>query len=206
MAAKRNPRRKPLQARAKASVDAILQAAAQILEKGGGAKFDTNRIAAKAGVSIGTLYQYFSGKQAILVALAEREMGALRAKSSSRAREDAVRSTIHDLIWAFEGKAALRRAVVKAHIDAAPPRKLGEEIEAASALFPNWKALGYRRVDAFVITRAVMGAVRAAVLEDSPFLYKPAFENALVRLVELYRPSSPSPRKYPSSRGVRGSR
>ncbi|HUB85046.1 MAG TPA: TetR/AcrR family transcriptional regulator [Rhizomicrobium sp.] len=187
-------------------MDAILLAAAQILERGGETGFDTNRIAARAGVSIGTLYQYFSGKQAILVALAERETAALRQQAANRKPRDAVRSAIHDLIWAFEGKAAVRRAVVKAHVNAAPPRELGHDVEATSAFFPNWKALGYRRVDAFVITRAVMGAVRAAVLEDSPFLYKPAFEDALVRLVELYRPSGPSPTRYPSSRGARWSR
>jgi len=51
----------------------ILEAAAQVLEAGGLAGFTTNAVAERAGVSIGTLYQYFSDKGAVLRALAERE-------------------------------------------------------------------------------------------------------------------------------------
>jgi AcrR family transcriptional regulator len=66
-------RRKPKQARARATVEAILEAAAQILERDGTAGYNTNAIAERAGVSVGTLYQYFPDKQAILMATAARE-------------------------------------------------------------------------------------------------------------------------------------
>jgi AcrR family transcriptional regulator len=65
-------RRSPRQERARATVDAILFAAAHILKTQGMARLTTNRIAALAGVSIGSLYQYFSDKQAIVEALRER--------------------------------------------------------------------------------------------------------------------------------------
>src|SRR5205807_6048999 len=66
-------RKSPTQARAEHTVDAILEAAAQILQSDGEEKLNTNRIAERAGFSIGTLYQYFADKEAIIAALAERE-------------------------------------------------------------------------------------------------------------------------------------
>ena len=64
-------RRKPVQRRSIDTVDAIIQAAAQVFEHHGYAAGTTNRIAERAGVSIGTLYQYFPNKDAILIALVE---------------------------------------------------------------------------------------------------------------------------------------
>ncbi len=70
-----NPlRRQAKQARAQASVEAVLEAAAQVLLREGYVAATTNRIAAVAGVSIGTLYQYFADKQAIFDALIQREL------------------------------------------------------------------------------------------------------------------------------------
>lgn len=63
------PRKKPLQARARASYQAILRSAEGILETSGQAGFGTNQVAEAAGVSIGTLYQYFPNKDAIVAAL-----------------------------------------------------------------------------------------------------------------------------------------
>jgi AcrR family transcriptional regulator len=68
------PRRKPVQRRSTATVERILQAAAQVFERHGYAAGTTNRIAAQADVSIGTLYQYYPNKDAVLVALVERHL------------------------------------------------------------------------------------------------------------------------------------
>jgi AcrR family transcriptional regulator len=68
------PRKKPVQGRSKATVDAVLVAAAHILEDRGLAGFNTNAVAERAGVSIGSLYQYFPSKDAILVALMEQSL------------------------------------------------------------------------------------------------------------------------------------
>lgn len=61
-----DPRRKPRQSRSRATVDAILQATAQVLVRDGYQKATTNRIAERAGVSVGTLYQYFPNKDALV--------------------------------------------------------------------------------------------------------------------------------------------
>ncbi|MDA0563920.1 TetR/AcrR family transcriptional regulator [Streptomonospora sp. S1-112] len=67
------PRRRPRQQRSRHTVEVLLEAAAQVFDREGlGAT--TNRIAERAGYSIGTLYQYFPDKRAMLLALAERHL------------------------------------------------------------------------------------------------------------------------------------
>jgi AcrR family transcriptional regulator len=66
-------RKAPQQSRSNALVAAVLQAAVQVLEKEGAARFTTARVAKKAGVSVGSLYQYFPNKAAILFRLQSDE-------------------------------------------------------------------------------------------------------------------------------------
>jgi AcrR family transcriptional regulator len=68
------PRKRPLQARAQRTVEVVLRAAAQVFARRGYAGATTNHIAERAGVSVGSLYEYFPSKDAILVALTEAHM------------------------------------------------------------------------------------------------------------------------------------
>lgn len=68
------PRRRPVQKRSLETVQAVLEAAAQVFERHGYAAGTTNRIAARAGISVGSLYQYFPNKDAILIALTEQHL------------------------------------------------------------------------------------------------------------------------------------
>ena len=70
------PRKRPIQARSAQVVEALVEAAARILEAQGVGGLTTNAVAARAGVSIGSLYQYFPGKGAIIAALIRRETAA----------------------------------------------------------------------------------------------------------------------------------
>jgi AcrR family transcriptional regulator len=73
-----NPRRRPRQARAQATVEAIIKATARVLIDEGYDHASTNRIAYAAGVSIGSLYQYFPSKEALVVALVEDHQQHMR--------------------------------------------------------------------------------------------------------------------------------
>ena len=68
------PRKSPVQARSVASVEAILDATIQVLLKIGKERLTTTRVALRAGVSVGTLYQYFPNKSALLQAALKRHM------------------------------------------------------------------------------------------------------------------------------------
>jgi AcrR family transcriptional regulator len=73
------PRKTPLQKRSTETVAVILEAAARILEQDGFEGFNTNAIAERAGVSIGSVYQYFRSKDALLSGLIAREVAPLLA-------------------------------------------------------------------------------------------------------------------------------
>ena len=67
-----DPRKSPRQRRSLATVETIIEAAARILETAGPDGFNTNAVARRAGVSVGSLYQYFPSKQAIVAELSRR--------------------------------------------------------------------------------------------------------------------------------------
>ena len=67
------PRKLPRQSRSASTVQVIVEAAARLLEREGASGFNTNSVAEIAGVSIGSLYQYFPNKDAIIRALIERQ-------------------------------------------------------------------------------------------------------------------------------------
>lgn len=92
------PRKQPRQARARHTVEAIIEASARILEQQGHGGFTTNGVAELAGVSIGTLYQYFPDKDALLGELIARETARLveeaEAACSMAAGEQALNALI----------------------------------------------------------------------------------------------------------------
>jgi AcrR family transcriptional regulator len=71
------PRKSPVQARSAASVDAILEATIQVLLRVGKEQLTTTRVALRAGVSVGTLYQYFPNKSALLKAVLRRHLNGV---------------------------------------------------------------------------------------------------------------------------------
>lgn len=118
------PRKRPRQARSVATFEAILEAAARILESLGFAGFNTNAVAELAGVSIGSLYQYFPSKEALIVELIRRE----RAELSNRIVE-AIQQ--HD---AAELKEKLKRVIQVAVQHQLSRPQLARTIEFASEL------------------------------------------------------------------------
>jgi AcrR family transcriptional regulator len=99
------PKKQPSQARSRATYDALIEAAAHILEQHGLAGFNTNAVAERAGASIGSLYQYFPNKDALMAALIEvkqRELGetlqAAVRTSRGRSLEHGVRQLVRAAI------------------------------------------------------------------------------------------------------------
>lgn len=115
-----NPRKNALQERSRATVDALVEATARILVREGFEKTSTNRIAEIAGVSVGSLYQYFPSKEALVAAVIERHnqeiMGLVRAtltEISDMPIEKAVRRLVTVAIEAHRIKPELHRVLAE---------------------------------------------------------------------------------------------
>lgn len=186
-----NIRQAPKQERARASMDFILDAATQVLEREGEAGFNTNAVAERAGVSIGTLYRYFPDKQAILRAMGMRETLAFR-KVVALAMEGRVeglardRAMIRAFLHAFGGQTRARQIAMSAMLAHADHAKLAEGFGPVETSFVDAQGKALSPVAGFVLSRAVQGAMRAAVLEGADFLLSQEFEDELVKLSRAY--------------------
>ncbi|ATQ77306.1 TetR family transcriptional regulator [Massilia violaceinigra] len=92
------PRKTPSQPRSTHTVETILEGAAHILEQHGLEGYTTNAIAARAGVSIGSLYQYFPTKDAVTIALIERESLELVREASEALQGKEHRRALRELV------------------------------------------------------------------------------------------------------------
>jgi AcrR family transcriptional regulator len=161
------------------------------LEAAGEAGFNTNAVAERAGVSIGTLYRYFPDKRSILRALALREaeahrravMAVLDGDSLGVARDRAI---IRAFLGAFAGRSQARKIAVSALLAHADHGELAAQFAAAERGMTDAEGRSLTQVQAFVLSRAVQGAMRAAVLEGVNFLQSQEFEDELVRLGRAY--------------------
>jgi len=81
------PRKTPAQSRSRVTVEAIYEATIQVLLRGGMNALTTTHVAERAGVSVGTMYQYFPNKQALVYALNARYLDALALKIEATCRE-----------------------------------------------------------------------------------------------------------------------
>jgi AcrR family transcriptional regulator len=93
-----DPRKTPKQGRARATCDAILEAAAHIIAGQGLAAFNTNAVAKRAGVSIGSLYQYFPNKDALMAALIQRQQEAQLATFQAAAEMVGSEKTLENVV------------------------------------------------------------------------------------------------------------
>jgi AcrR family transcriptional regulator len=100
-------RKTPIQARSAVTVEAISEATIQVLLTHGAERFTTTRVAARAGVSVGTLYQYYPNKQALLFAVLENHMNHV-AETVEAACETARGKPLGEMI----------REMVEAFVDA----------------------------------------------------------------------------------------
>jgi AcrR family transcriptional regulator len=181
-------------------VEIVLEATARILQRKGRAALNTNHIAELAGISVGTLYQYFPNKEAILVAIARRELACDQEcviKAMSEPSKDGQAGLVRQAIRALIAAVGRRRQVRQAAIDALVSEGFGNElaqsvqriaqmIGAASNRFLPNRPDPVSPTSLFVITRAVSGVLRAASQEQSPLLGTQEFEDELVKLVQTY--------------------
>lgn len=198
--AKAKPRKKPLQQRSQLMVETILDATARVLSKRGYEGTNTNVIAEMAGISVGSIYQYFPNKDALIAALHER-----MAQRIFTVIRDAVENTpAHNL---REAVAILVHAVIEAHlIDPALHRILEIEFpfferskrpgSVDMDIFAEVHGLLQRRraelsvsdlrLATYMVMRMTESLVHAAVLEPPADLELAAIEQAIVNAIVGY--------------------
>jgi AcrR family transcriptional regulator len=122
------PRKSPVQARSAASVDAILEATIQVLLSVGKDRLTTTKVASRAGVSVGTLYQYFPNKSALLQGALKRHLDQVTQAVERVCQEQKTTTLEHmatALITAFftakmrDGKASVALYSVGSDVDGA---------------------------------------------------------------------------------------
>lgn len=198
-------RKLPQQERSRALVGAILDGAERSLAKVGYDRATTNRIAEAAGVSIGSLYQYFQDKEAIVLSVAMRhgqqQVDALREEIDtllSAPLEQAVGRLVGAILRAHEGDPALHQALLQGTLSIGLER-LRPMQDRARAVVRAWLELRRDQVAvadvdaaAFVLVATVEGVIHAALFEQPERLRDAAFRAELVQLVLRYlRPSPP---------------
>jgi AcrR family transcriptional regulator len=195
-------RRIPRQARSRETVAAILQAAAEVIAAEGLARASTNRIAARAGVSIGSLYQYFPDKEAIRARLLEqhhREVEAIVDRAMALIDDPAVpfaralRGLLDELIALHRAQPALMRALSEEVPH--PPQARARREEEARGYARRMEAALRRRTPiaprdpvaaSFVLVRAVESLSRWLAHEAPPDLRDVALVDEVVAMLAGY--------------------
>jgi len=195
-------RKKPLQERSKQTVGAILAAAAHVFAERGYANTTTNHIAEQAGVSIGSLYQYFPSKDAILVALAEQHvenafaavLEEVREKRDRPARE-LLHALVDALLRAHQKDPRLHRVIFEeAHLLDQSFRRRLEELDARALSLArdileercNELAVDNPEMASFVVVHVLEGVTHTTVIHHPEILTQPGFRRELFRLLESY--------------------
>lgn len=191
-----SPRKLPKQDRSKFTVDTILTAAAHILAENGYDNASTNRIAERAGFSIGSLYQYFPNKEAIMSALRERhvnEMTAIVESALNKYANHPIDVALYELV----------KACVVAHaIDPILHQVLSEQVPRLSHSSAEAKIIWLLRefleqrrdriqlqnieLTAFILQRTIESLTHAAVIEHPEFLKEEQIEQEITKLLMSY--------------------
>lgn len=195
-----SPRKRPIQARSRLTVEALVEATAQVLVARGYEGTTTDAVAERAGVSIGTLYQYFPNKEAIIAALIRSHVeeilatvrGAL-AGPQHASLEKTVEALVHASIEAHQINPALHKILYEqVPREAYPDEALDVSGELQSMIegFLQEKASGLPRqrlrMIAFILESTIEALTHRAVVEAPDWLGCGQLEQETVDLLRPY--------------------
>ena len=194
------PRKKPQQARAQQTVHAILEATVQVLEREGPEAATTTRIAEVAGVSVGTLYQYFSHRDAIFDALQEREFSKALAMTQEILSEgnqlssprEVVEQCVKGMLSLHTGHPGVHRVLAMEGLRTTKADRLQSFDMRVIAIVRHFLSITStvrrKNVDAaaFVAFQCVRAVMLARLLEPSPGLNDATMVEELVDLLMRY--------------------
>ncbi len=195
------PRKSPTQQRSRATVDAIVVATASVLVRDGYDALSTNRVAKEAGVSVGSLYQYFPGKEALVAAVMEQHASRMQENIAERMKnappaataEDVATEMIRAMLAAQQAEPRLHRVLVEQVPRIGALRRLHELFGNYELLVESWLLENAERIEvqdarmaAFVLVAAVEGLVNRATLDRPDLVASGRLEEQILRLVLAY--------------------
>jgi AcrR family transcriptional regulator len=197
------PRKPPVQKRSRATVEEILSAAAQVFESHGYAAGTTNRIAERAGVSIGTLYQYFPSKDAIAVALLERHIADTDHRlhqwvGHMVAEQHGLRAALHDYVTGMlethSGRPRLQHILLEetplpervhqAVLEA--ERRAARTVAGLLRLYPEIRHARLEHAGFLVVQTVESLTHRFAAHPDEPFISRTGFAEEVTTMIVAY--------------------
>jgi AcrR family transcriptional regulator len=185
MTAQVSPRKAPRQSRSQATVKAILDATARILVERGFAAVTTNAVAERAGVSVGSLYQYFPNKDALVTALHARH-GKQMTAVILRALTKAMDTTLDDALG------GLIEATVEAHrVDSALHCVLELQLGAMDKDWPEEEYVGVMEERIVALLARHRSVITTPDLKLAAFMLMHS-AHALIHAVVLARPKGVS--------------
>jgi AcrR family transcriptional regulator len=145
------PRKTPIQARSTVTVESICEATIQVLLSHGAERLTTTRVAERAGVSVGTLYQYYPNKQSLLFAVLEHHMNNVAAKveaACESACHKPLAEMIKEMVEAFVDakmeRADISVALYRVSGDVGGPaliKRISQRSrKAVGAMYQRWRA------------------------------------------------------------------
>lgn len=191
-----NPRKLPQQDRSKVTVEAILIATARILIEEGYDKASTNRIAERAGISIGSLYQYFPNKESLIAALRDRHVSSMMATIESKLTDldnAPIEVVLPELVRANIAAHAIEPVLHKVLHEQVPRLKETESENRMTKLLQNYLAKQCDRTQlhnldciVFVIERTIEALTHAAVIERPELLQDRQIEQEISQMLLHY--------------------
>ena len=193
-------RRKPLQERARHKVKLILEAATRIIDKDGLEALTTNRIAETAGISIGTLYQYFPDKQAIIDKLGQRVLREVTTRLLNNLQEQSAATTdeqarilIRTIFGVLDERPRAHRDLANHALARGHHRFMDETAKMVAGVLSSSGVTGedgqtrrLSQAEAFVLTWSFVGVIRACAAADENELPYQQIEDALLQLVRRF--------------------
>ncbi|WP_052096703.1 TetR/AcrR family transcriptional regulator [Achromobacter sp. RTa] len=201
------PRKSPRQLRSQHTVETILQATARVLAAHGYAGTNTNLIAETAGVSVGSLYQYFPNKNALIAALHDRHDnqmldvidGVLDSNPAATLRER-VAAIVQAMLHAHLLEPALHRVLEREfplfdqpHEHSRADQDIHRRMRHLLEFHRDEIAQQDRDLATYVVLRIMESLVHAAALEPPAGFSPEQLEHAVVDAVMGYLDTSPSP-------------
>jgi AcrR family transcriptional regulator len=194
-----NPRKTPVQARSAVTVQAISEATIQVLLSHGLERLTTTRVAERAGVSVGTLYQYYPNKRSLLFAVLENHLNTVAAKvevACESAHHKPLAEMLQEVVEAFVDakmeRADISVALYRISTDVDGPklaRRVGQRLRKAVEAMLDTASDTKRPPDKFTveIMLSAMAGVMRSLLEagPSPAVIRDAREQ-LVLLCQSY--------------------